>query len=224
MRRFFGGGSRRDGGQRFKADWLVVGLGNPGERYASTRHNVGFRVVNDLAKRAGVQPKTTGSTMAIATGDLAGARVAFVKPRTYMNESGRALGQARSWTGCDAAHTIVVYDDLDLAVGGLRIRQGGGHGGNNGMKSVVAAIGADFVRVRIGIGRPTVGGEPTWEPQEVATWVLSPPGPDDRRVLEETARLAADAVVAVITEGVDAAGNRFNRKESKVERTKDEVG
>lgn len=211
MRRLFGGG-RGEGGPRFRAEWLVAGLGNPGERYAATRHNVGFRVVNELAKRARVQPKTTGSTMAIAVGRLAGADVALVKPKTYMNESGRALAQARAWTGCDAGHTIVVYDDLDLAPGALRIRRGGGHGGNNGMKSVVAAIGADFIRVRIGIGRPVVGGEPTWEPEAVAAWVLSTPAGDERRLLDEAAKLAADAVEAIILEGVDAAGNRFNRK------------
>jgi len=210
MRNLFG--AKRDGGQRFPAEWLIAGLGNPGEKYAATRHNVGFRVVNELARRAGIQPKVTGSTMAIATGQLAGQRVALVKPKTYMNESGRAIGQARAWTGCDPAHTIVVYDDLDLAAGALRVRLGGGHGGNNGMKSVVAAIGPDFVRVRIGIGRPAVGGEPTWDPEEVAHWVLSPPSPDDRRLLDETAKLAADAVEAILTEGVDAAGNRFNRK------------
>jgi PTH1 family peptidyl-tRNA hydrolase len=211
MRKLFGGGNRA-GGPRFAADWLVVGLGNPGERYAATRHNVGFRVVNELARRAGVQPKVTGSTMAIATGPLADATVAFVKPKTYMNESGRAVSQARAWTGCGPERTIVVYDDLDLPPGALRIRRGGGHGGNNGMKSVVAAIGPEFVRVRIGIGRPTVGGEPTWDPEAVAAWVLSTPGPEERRTLEETAKLAADAVEAVIREGVDAAGNRFNRK------------
>jgi PTH1 family peptidyl-tRNA hydrolase len=189
-----------------------VGLGNPGERYAATRHNAGFRVINDLARRAGVQPKVTGSLMAIATGELAGAKVALVKPKTFMNDSGRAIGQALAWTGVDPAHTVVVYDDLDLDVGALRVRQGGGHGGNNGMKSVVAAIGTDFIRVRIGIGRPVVGGEPSWDPEHVAAWVLSNPSPDERRILDETVKLAADAVEAVLRDGVDAAGNRFNRK------------
>jgi PTH1 family peptidyl-tRNA hydrolase len=215
MRRLFGG--KRDGGRRFAADWLIVGLGNPGEKYAATRHNVGFRVVNELAKRAGTQLKTTGSLMAIGTGQLAGQSVALVKPKTFMNDSGRAIAQAQAWTGCDSAHTIVIYDDLDLGVGALRVRLGGGHGGNNGMKSVVAAIGADFVRVRIGIGRPTVGGEPTWDPEEVAAWVLGNPSPGDRRILEETGRLAADAAEAVLTDGVDAAGSRFNRKQAKAD-------
>lgn len=208
MKRLFGSGS----GRRFEAEWLVVGLGNPGEKYTWHRHNVGFWVVNELARRAGTQLKTTGSTMQIGVGTLAEARVALVKPTTYVNESGRALGQAREWTGCDARHTVVIYDELDMAAGALRIRQGGGHGGHNGLKSIIGRIGPEFVRIRIGIGRPVSGGEPTWDPEEVAAWVLSAPAGTDRTVLEDAARLAADAVEAIIVEGVEAAGNRHNRK------------
>ncbi|MCC6381646.1 MAG: aminoacyl-tRNA hydrolase [Dehalococcoidia bacterium] len=200
------------GGPRFAADWLVAGLGNPGEEYARTRHNLGFWVVNDLARRSGSQPKTQGSTMQIGVGDLGGQRVALVKPRTYVNLSGRALAQAAAWTGCDVAHTVVVYDDLDLPAGALRVRAGGGSGGHNGLKSVVAALGAEFVRVRVGIGRPLLGGEPTWDPEAVADYVLSAPRGDERTRLEEAARLAADAVEAVLSEGWEAAGTRFNRK------------
>lgn len=214
MMRLFGAGS----GRRFEAEWLIVGLGNPGEKYARHRHNVGFWVINELARRAGTQLKTTGSTMQIGAGRLAGTTVALVKPTTYMNESGRALGQAREWTGCEAPHTVVIYDELDMAPGALRVRQGGGHGGHNGMKSIMARIGPEFVRIRVGIGRPLVGGEPTWDPEEVASWVLSPPAGEDRQALEEAARLAADAVEAIITEGVEAAANRFNRKGPAVEK------
>lgn len=199
-------------GVRFAAEWLIVGLGNPGEQYARTRHNLGFMVVNDLAKRAGADLKTTGSQMAIGTGSLAGARVALVKPKTYVNLSGKAVEQAQRWTGCDTDHTILVYDDLDMKVAALRIRKGGGSGGHNGLKSIVAAVGADFVRVRIGIGRPVVGGEPTWEPEHVAAYVLGNPPPPEREQLAEAMSAAADAVEAVIIEGADAAGSRFNRK------------
>lgn len=210
FRKLFGRGT--GGGPRFVADWLVVGLGNPGEKYASYRHNVGFRVVNELAKRARVQPKTTGSTMAIAVGELAGQKVALVKPRTFYNVSGKAVSLALRWTGCEPGHLVVVYDELDLPAGAIRIRAGGGHGGNNGIKSIAAAVGSEFVRIRIGIGRPTRGGEPTWDSDDVSQWVLSPPGPEDRPVLEEATRLAADAVEAIMTEGVDVAGSRFNRR------------
>ncbi|MCK9518222.1 MAG: aminoacyl-tRNA hydrolase [Dehalococcoidia bacterium] len=206
IRKIFGGGPR------FAADWLVVGLGNPGEQHARQRHNVGFWTVNELAKRAGTQPKAQGSTMHIGVGHLAGAKVALVKPKTYMNLSGKAVAQALQWTGCDLDHTIVIYDELDLGPGALRVRKGGGHGGHNGMKSVVASVGGDFVRIRIGIGRPVRNGEPTWDPEAVAGYVLSNPSGDEKRSLEETARLAADAVEAIITEGPDAAAARYNRK------------
>ncbi len=199
-------------GPRYAADWLIVGLGNPGEQYARNRHNVGFWVVNDLAKRAGAQLKATGSTMHIGVGQLADARVALVKPKTFVNLSGKAVAQALQWTGCDLPHTIVVYDELDLPAGALRIRAGGGHGGHNGLKSIGQAVGLDFVRVRIGIGRPLAGGEPSWDPGVVADWVLSNPHGEDRRVLEEAVRQAADAIEIIIQEGVDAAASRFTRR------------
>jgi len=199
-------------GPRFAADWLVVGLGNPGEQYARTRHNVGFWVVNELAKRAGTQPKSVGSLMHIGVGTLADVRVALVKPKTYVNLSGRAVTQAHQWTGCDATHTIVLYDELDLPVGALRVRAGGGHGGHNGMKSIGAAIGFDFIRIRVGIGRPTLDGEPTRDPAIVSDYVLGAPHGDDKRALDEAVTLAADAVEAVIRDGPDAAGTRFNRR------------
>lgn len=197
---------------RFAAEWLIVGLGNPGEQHARNRHNVGFWCINELAKRAGTQPKSQGSTMAIGVGTLAGTKVALVKPKTFMNLSGKAVAQALQWTGCDTAHTIVIYDELDLNAGALRIRAGGGHGGHNGLKSIAQHAGLDFNRIRIGIGRPTVNGEPSWEPDVVAPWVLGNPGPEDRKVLEDAVAAAADAVECIMTDGAEAAAARFNRK------------
>lgn len=199
-------------GPRFAADWLVVGLGNPGEEYARTRHNVGFWVINELAKRAGAQPKATGSTMAIGVGTLGGERVALVKPRTFMNLSGKAVAQALQWTGCDIQHTVIIYDELDLGVGALRIRAGGGHGGHNGLKSIGQAVGLEFSRIRIGIGRPIVDGKPTWEPEYVAEYVLSAPAGEDKRLLDEAVKAAADAIEVIMSDGADVAGNRFNRR------------
>lgn len=199
-------------GPRFAADWLVVGLGNPGEEYARTRHNIGWWVVNELGRRAGTQPKTTGKLMAIGVGSLCGQRVALVKPKTYVNLSGKAVAQALEWTGCDARHTVVLYDDLDMNVGAIRIRGGGGHGGHNGLKSIGGAIGFEFVRIKIGIGRPHVNGEPTWDPEHVTPWVLGVPVGEDKRVLDEAVGLVADAVQVMMTEGVEAAGNRYNRR------------
>jgi PTH1 family peptidyl-tRNA hydrolase len=207
FRKLLGGG-----GPRYAADWLIVGLGNPGEQYARTRHNIGFWVVNELAKRAGTQPKTAGGTMQIGVGTIGDYRVALVKPKTFVNLSGKAVAQAQQWSGCDAARTIVLYDELDLGVGALRIRAGGGSGGHNGLKSIIAAIGPDFVRVRIGIGRPLHNGEPSWDPDVVADYVLGVPHGDDKREIDAATTLAADAVEAVMAEGPDAAGTRFNRK------------
>lgn len=200
------------GGPRFAADWLVVGLGNPETEHAQNRHNSGFRVITELAKRAGTQPKSQGSTMQIGVGVLAGQKVALVKPKTYYNLSGKAVTQALTWAGCDLAHTIVVYDDLDLAAGAIRIRAGGGHGGNNGIRSIAQAVGADFVRIRIGIGRPLHNGEPTWDSELVAEWVLGDPRDEDRRLLEEATSIAATAVESIMTEGPDIAGSKFNRR------------
>lgn len=191
---------------------MVVGLGNPGREYAGTRHNVGFWVVNRLAKTSKVNLKRTGSMMAFAGGELAGTKLALVKPLTYVNQSGKALGQASQWTGCDAEHTIVVYDELDMDQGALRIRSGGGHGGHNGLKSITAAIGSEFVRIRIGIGRPQSGGAPSWDSAVVGAHVLGDPNQADREVLDETVALAMQAIETVITEGADIAGARFNRR------------
>jgi PTH1 family peptidyl-tRNA hydrolase len=150
--------------------------------------------------------------MAIGVGTLGAESVALVKPRTFMNASGKALAQALQWTGCDLQHTTIIYDDLDLATGALRIRAGGGHGGHNGLKSIGQAVGLDFNRIRIGIGRPVVDGKPTWEPEYVADYVLSVPGGDDKTLLDEAVRLAADAVEAIMADGAEAAANRFNRR------------
>ena len=200
------------GGPRFAADWLIVGIGNPGEQYARTRHNIGFWVVNELARRAGTQLKSTGSMMAIGVGTLAEQKVAMVKPKTFVNLSGKAVSQAMQWTGCDLAHTIVLYDDLDLAVGAMRIREGGGAGGHNGLKSIGGAVGMEFVRLRIGIGRPSVNGEPTWEPEHVAEYVLSVPNGEDKRALDAATSRAADGVECILMEGAEAAGSKFNKK------------
>lgn len=200
------------GGPRFEAAWLIVGLGNPGEEYLRHRHNVGFWVVNELARRAGTQPKATGSTMHIGVGTLAGERVALVKPKTFVNLSGKAVAQALQWTGCPIERTIVIYDELDLAAGAIRVRAGGGAGGHNGLKSIIGGAGPSFVRVRIGIGRPTAAGEPSWDPEVVARWVLGPPTGDDKRVLDDAVIVAADAVEAVLRDGAEAAGSKFNRK------------
>ncbi len=208
LRRLFG----RKKKPSLEADWLVVGLGNPGPDYANNRHNVGFWVANEVAKRAGVQPKKAGASMAAGVGELSGHRVAVVKPLTFMNRSGKAVAEALRASGCDLSRTVVIYDELDLGTGALRIREGGGHGGHNGLKSIAELAGLDFVRIRVGIGRPMVDGKPSREPEHVAAYVLADPGDDERQALLETVAEAADAVETIIREGADAAGSRHNRK------------
>ncbi len=133
---------------------LVVGLGNPGSQYARNRHNIGFRALDAIAERHGIGPFRPRFEGEIADGRLAGHRVLLLKPLTYMNESGRAVGAAVHFFRLSPADVIVLHDELDLQPGRVRVKSGGGHAGHNGLRSLHAHIGADFMRVRLGIGHP----------------------------------------------------------------------
>ncbi len=190
--------------------WLIAGLGNPGADYSHNRHNVGYWCVNRLARLHGIKIKA--KTLAtLGEGEIRGVPAVLVKPRTYMNKSGEAIGPAlRRWS-IDPTHLIVVYDELDLPAGRVRIKAGGGSGGHNGIKSIIAAAGSqEFARIRVGIGRPHVDGEPTWEPEHVADYVLSNPSPEMVKTLQDAARRATQAVELIITDGVKAAMNEHN--------------
>ena len=194
---------------------LVVGLGNPGNAYAKHRHNVGYWTVNRLARRLGIEFTRRSGLVELGEAELDGRRVVLAKPRTMMNLSGKAVQQALKVYGLTPEQMVVVYDELDLPAGRVRIRPRGSHGGHNGMRSIVGATGSqEFPRIRIGIGRPKVDGEPTWEPEHVADWVLSPPGPSDRAALEAAADRAAEAIEAMLHEGVEPAMQRFNAEAS----------
>jgi PTH1 family peptidyl-tRNA hydrolase len=171
---------------------VVVGLGNPGRSYARTRHNIGFLVVDELARRHDGSWRARKKAEA-APVSLNLKNVTLLKPIAYMNNSGVALA------GYEAPQLIVVHDDLDLEVSTVRVKVGGGAGGHNGLRSIIQHLGSDFVRVRIGIGRPPVGGAPV-------DYVL---GRMDEAVKEAVPR-AADAVETVIESGPEAAMNRFN--------------
>jgi PTH1 family peptidyl-tRNA hydrolase len=190
---------------------LVVGLGNPGNAYARHRHNVGYWTVNRLARRLGIEFTRRSGLVELGEGEVDGRRVVLAKPRTMMNLSGKAVQQALKVYGLKPEQMVVVYDELDLPAGRVRIRPRGSHGGHNGMRSVVGATGSqEFPRIRIGIGRPKVNGEPTWDPEHVADWVLAPPGPSDRATLEAAADRAAEAIELMLHEGVEPAMQRFN--------------
>ena len=191
---------------------LIVGLGNPGSQYARSRHNVGFWCVNRLGRAHGIPLSTHGRLATTGRGELAGREVVLVKPRTFVNLSGRAVAALVRRYDVAPSDLLVVYDDLDLPLGRVRVRPGGSHGGHRGMKSIVESVGSrEFPRIRIGIGRPQVAGQPTYEPEEVAGYVLSPVTAGERRVLDEAVAHAAEAVLVILAEGVDAAMSRFNR-------------
>lgn len=194
-----------------KDRWLIVGLGNPGRDYSHNRHNVGYWCINRLARLHGIRLKTS-RVAALGEGEIGGTPVLLVKPRTYVNRSGDAVASALTRFKGSPERLIVIYDDLDLPSGAFRMRQRGGHGGHNGLKSIIAAAGTnEFPRIRIGIGRPHVDGEPSWEPETVAPWVLSDPTPEEVEGLRAAVAKAADAVEVVLSDGVEAAMTTFNQ-------------
>ncbi len=187
---------------------LVVGLGNPGERYAGTRHNAGFMVLDELAARTGGGFKSRkspgGASADVVEGRLAGRSVVLAKPRSYMNESGGPVAAVARFYKIAPEQIIVVQDELDLPFGTLRLKRGGSEGGHNGIRSVVSSLGSpEFVRVRLGIGRPP--GR-----QDAVDHVLRDFSTVERRELPLVIDQAADAVEAVLSDGLEAAQNRYN--------------
>jgi len=190
---------------------LIVGLGNPGGEHSHTRHNVGFWCVNRLGRRYGVPLKKHTSLATMGQGLIEGSEVILAKPRTYVNRSGEAVAALVRRYKVAPGELIVVCDSLDLPVGAVRLRPQGGHGGHKGLQSIIKHLGIeDFPRIRIGIGRSLVDGEPTYDPEEIAEYVLSDPPPDERRLLDEAVARGIDVVACVMTEGLEAAMNRFN--------------
>ena len=184
-------------------DLLVAGLGNPGRDYERTRHNAGWLVLDELARRHGGswRSKFSGSLAEVRLGDL---RLALLKPETYMNDSGRSVGAAVRFFKVEPEQVLVVHDDVDLEAGRLQARAGGGLAGHNGLRSLAQHLGSqEFLRLRIGVGRPGRG-----DPRPVADWVLSPFAPDEDA--EALIARAADAVETIATDGLEAAQQRFN--------------
>ena len=183
---------------------LVVGLGNPGPRYAGNRHNVGFMVVDLLAARMGARFKAHRGRVDVVDGRLAGRSVVLAKPKSYMNESGGPIVAISRFFKIPVARLTVVHDDLDLPYGTLRIKRGGGDGGHNGLRSATAALGSnDYLRIRFGIGRPPGRQDP-------ADYVLRDFTAAERKELPYLVDRAADAVEALLADGLDAAQNAFN--------------
>ena len=185
---------------------LVVGLGNPGPRYARTRHNVGVRVLDQVAARAGARPAAVRFAGRFAEGSLAGQHVGMLAPETFMNRSAESVAQALAALPIadPAADLLVVLDDADLPFGRLRLRAAGSSGGHNGLADVLERLGTEAVpRLRLGIGRPS-------EPQGTVDFVLEPFSPAEDELLERALPRAADAVTCFVAEGIAVAMNRFN--------------
>ena len=187
-------------------DWLIVGLGNPGRQYESTRHNMGFLAVDGLCDKNGIRLNKLRFKAWTGTGTLAGCRVLVMKPQTYMNLSGEAVGDAARFYKVPPAHILVLSDDISLPVGRLRIRASGSAGGHNGLKNIIAHLGTDaFPRIKIGVGIPQEAGRDTVD------WVIGRPGKEDEKVLLTILDRAADAVSAVIALGPEKAMNQYNQ-------------
>ncbi len=195
---------------------LIVGLGNPGGEHAGHRHNVGFWMINRLGRRIGIEPGNHSRLFSVGEGVHEGRRLILAKPRTFMNVSGEAVHELLRRYKLDPSQALVVYDDLDSPVGRVRVRARGSHGGHNGLRSIVSRIASqDFPRIKIGIGRPVVGGEPSYAPDVIAGYVLANPPPDERAALDEAVNRAIEATLCVLAEGVEVAMNRFNREDGQ---------
>lgn len=184
---------------------IVVGLGNPGLKYVGTPHNIGFETVELLAERCGGQFKDNARFRAqVADARVAGERVLLVKPQTFMNLSGEAVGALMRFYKVDAADLVVIFDDVDLEVGRIRIRPSGGSGGHNGLRSIIQHIGTEkFVRVRMGVGRGVSAGD-------LVSHVLRRFAPCHRESVDGMMDRAVDAVYKIVESGVEAAMNSFN--------------
>ena len=191
---------------------LIVGLGNPGEKYARTRHNAGFWFVDELARRHGglfrLESKHQGEVARIRL-PLAGGESTelwLLKPTTYMNKSGGAIASLANFYKVTPSEVLVVHDELDLPVGTSRIKQGGGHGGHNGLRDTVASIGADFWRLRVGIGHPG-------HKDLVLDYVLQRASAADERAINESIVRAADALPVMLAQGAEKAMNRLHAQD-----------
>ena len=186
-------------------EWIVVGLGNPGAKYDNTRHNAGFRALEGYCARSGQKIDRMKFKALAGEGMLGGKRVLFLKPQTFMNLSGEAVHDAAAFYKIPPERVLVIFDDISLPVGKLRVRPGGSAGGHNGVKNIIACLGSNgFPRVKIGVGEKP---NPDYD---LAAWVLGRPTAAEWKTLEETIRRGLDAAECVISEGCAAAMSRFN--------------
>ncbi len=190
--------------------YIIAGLGNPGRQYAHTRHNVGFDAIDVLAEKYNIKVENAKGRALTGSGRIEGQSVLLVKPLTFMNLSGESIRALTDFYKIDeTSQLIVIYDDISLPPGQLRIREKGSAGGHNGIKSIISHLGGqEFLRIKVGVGEKPAG----WD---LADYVLSRFAEDDRKKVEEALERAADAAVCLMTDGVEAAMNEYNRKVSE---------
>lgn len=190
--------------------YVIAGLGNPGKQYEKTRHNMGFLALDYLAETEKIAVSRRRHHALMGEGEVGGERVMLVKPQTYMNDSGQALGEILRYYHLQPENLIVICDDMDLPAGAIRIRKKGGAGTHNGMKSVILHVGGeDFPRIRVGVGKS--------RPEEWKNFVLNRIGSEEEERLMTAARTAGDAAKAIVRLGVDIAMNRYNRRPAQEE-------
>ncbi|MFA5103577.1 MAG: aminoacyl-tRNA hydrolase [Candidatus Margulisiibacteriota bacterium] len=188
--------------------YLIVGLGNPGKQYENTRHNIGFKVIEELARRYGAVLRFKSAFNAfVSKADIEGENALLFLPQTYMNNSGQAVSSIMRKYALKPGHLIVIHDEIDLPSATIKIKNGGGAAGHNGLGSIIEHLGSrDFIRIRIGIGRPDK------EKLSGAEYVLSPFSKSEKKLFKDAVCYAADAAEAVLLQGTEKAMNSFNKK------------
>lgn len=187
--------------------WLVAGLGNPGSSYARTRHNVGYMAAETLAQKCKIAINQNKFKAWFGRGRCGNRKIIIAKPSAYMNRSGPPLRQLADYFNVSILNTLVIHDDLDIEKGQIKIKEKGGHGGHNGIKSIMETFGSgDFPRVRIGIGRPSL-------PVDVTDWVLGKFTKEEEKFFAPVIENASQAVITLIEQGLPVAMNRFNQRQ-----------
>ncbi|MBW7958158.1 MAG: aminoacyl-tRNA hydrolase [Anaerolineae bacterium] len=196
-------GAAEDAGTNGNERYMIVGLGNPGRPHLYNRHNIGFMAVDRLAARHDIELKRVQNKAIIGTGRIADRPVIIAKPQTFMNLSGEAVGPLMKYYRVPLSHLLVVYDELDIPFGAIRLREKGGAGGHNGMRSIIQHLGNEFSRLRLGIGRPP--GR-----MDAAAFVLQDFGRDDLPLVSEMLSTAEEAIESFIRHGIDLTMSRYN--------------
>ena len=184
--------------------YLIVGLGNPENEYAHTRHNMGFDTINEIAKKNNINITKTKFKALYVTGIIQNQKVILLKPQTYMNASGESIKEVYDFYNIKPEELIVIYDDIDIAKGKIKLRKKGGPGSHNGMKSVIQELGiTDFTRIRVGIGQPEFKSD-------MINYVIGKVPEEEQKILQEGTQKAAEAVEEILKNGIDIAMNKFN--------------